>query len=584
MIPSRTPRGRIARRVLVHLALAVALLLLVVSGFRGSPRPVIVLVSIDTLRADHLGAYGYSKPTSPFIDSLAARGVVFEQAIVPLPSTSPSHASLLTSLRPFNHGLAKNGLPMSAKVDTLAAALKRAGYYTAGAVAAEHIGRAYGFARGFDSFYQAPPTKDGPDSSDIINGQVFAAIDGYVARRKRQPLFLFVHYFDCHTPYRWWDPNDPDKAIAFTWEETRNHPKQIRKYDEGIRHVDEAVRQLHAYLEKKHLAKNMIFVVTADHGEQIGDHGVDVGHADIYRETVRVPLIMTGRGIPERRVAENVSTMDVAVTLARLAGSSMANAVDGRDLQPAIDRASALLGWLPKSAPKRAFTVIGAPGYTQSIAYIEGSRWFIKNFDYIYRDAWIATPAPAGNRPARAASVTSRNGDDVTWKLPVRSYRPFYITVEHLTKNPNCEATAVIEILPSTRYFLQPIKFRGSIRLTVPAARLDMAALTVNPAACAGQTFYSASRFGDAALPKEPPRLTDLFFYVQAMRKTSPSDELFDVESDPAMLRNLQDRQELVERDRALATRYQEIGLVDVAGQAVPSEEQQRLRSLGYLQ
>src|SRR6187549_1629277 len=111
MILSRTPRWRIARRVLAHLALAVPLLLLTVSGIWETPRPVIVLVSIDTLRADHLGTYGYSQSTSPFLDSLASRGTVFEEAIVPLPATSASHASLLTSVRPFKHGISTNGLP-----------------------------------------------------------------------------------------------------------------------------------------------------------------------------------------------------------------------------------------------------------------------------------------------------------------------------------------------------------------------------------------------------------------------------------------------------------------------------------------
>jgi len=129
------------------------------------------------------------------------------------------------------------------------------------------------------------------------------------------------------------------------------------------------------------------------------------------------------------------------------------------------------------------------------------------------------------------------------------------------------------------------VKFRGSVRMIVPAARLDVLTFSVSPAVCAGETRFSAARFNDVALPKEPaPTMTDLFFYVQAPRKNVPNDELYNTDADPAMIRNLRDSEQLTGYDRALAERFQAIAAVDVADHVIPPEEQQRLRSLGYLQ
>src|SRR4051794_9490311 len=127
-------------------AAAVLALLLGSAAPRQAP-PTIVLVSIDTLRADHLGAYGYAGATSPFLDELAARGTLFEDDVVPLPNTGPSHASLLTARPPWQHGCGVSGLGIAAGVDALPAALHRAGYFTAGAVAVTHLGTPFGFAR-----------------------------------------------------------------------------------------------------------------------------------------------------------------------------------------------------------------------------------------------------------------------------------------------------------------------------------------------------------------------------------------------------------------------------------------------------
>jgi len=563
------------------------LALLLLSGEAPSAPPVIVLISIDTLRADHLGAWGYSRPTSPFLDSLATQGTLFEEAVVPLPATGPSHASLLTARPPWQHGCGVSGIAIASGVDALPAALRRAGYYTIGAVAVTHIGTPFGFARGFDSFsepeYAVPMTDNRRDSAKI-NETVKAAVDQYLLHHRSQPLFLFVHYFDCHYPYRWWDPSDLDKNIVWTPQEMRNVPKQIKRYDDGVRRADAAVRQLHAYLESKGLMKNAIFVVTADHGEQIGEHGYYCGHADIYRETVHVPLIIIGSGFPHRRVTETVSTMDIAPTLARAGGAKLAEGVTGVDLQPAIDRAAPLLGWLSGSAPRRLLLVDGAPQATRSIELIDGKQWFIKNFDFLYRDAWIATPAPSGNRPPTAVNESSRDADNVVYKLPVRQYLPHMVTIEHVAASPDCAATAMVKILPTARYFNDPIPFKGSIRLVLPSGRLDSMALLIAPPSCAGKTFYSVARPAEAKLPPVAPRTTDLFNTLLTERKARTGDELYVVDRDPAMLHPIRNAAEQAARDRELADRFREVASSDPANLTVPMEEQRRLRSLGYVQ
>lgn len=150
---------------------------LLVSGTRREERPSIVLVSVDTLCADHLGVYG-GGATSPYLDSLAASGLVFDRAFVPFPQTSASHASMLTSVNPWKHGVVANGLSIGPNVDTLAAALKRAGYEAA--VAVGHLGRAFGFARGFDRFSEplvVEHTSANRRDADAVNDNAFALGD-----------------------------------------------------------------------------------------------------------------------------------------------------------------------------------------------------------------------------------------------------------------------------------------------------------------------------------------------------------------------------------------------------------------------
>ncbi|HWS70932.1 MAG TPA: sulfatase-like hydrolase/transferase, partial [Thermoanaerobaculia bacterium] len=195
-----------------------ALLVLFFCG-AGAPddRPNIVLISFDTLRADHVGAYGYRGKTTPFIDSVAARGTFFTNSLTPFVSTTPAHAGMLTSLHPFKTGASNLAVPMFLDLETLAEALQKQGYATAGATSVFHLGRAYNFAQGFDRFSDV--VSEHQRSSETVNADLVRFIDELRRTRSQAPLFVFAHYFDIHAPYGWWRkaaPIDPADVVAMS--------------------------------------------------------------------------------------------------------------------------------------------------------------------------------------------------------------------------------------------------------------------------------------------------------------------------------------------------------------------------------
>jgi hypothetical protein len=554
-------------------------LLLVARGAAAAPD--IVLVSIDTLRADRLGCYGYTRPNSPFLDSLAHKGLLFEETYTPLPATTPSHASMLTSLLPWRHGALTNAVPMNGKVQLLPEVLKRSGYRTAAAVAVAHIGRGHGFARGFDSFTEGEDDAARRPAS-TINADARKFVDAHVAAKDGKPLFLFLHYFDVHYPYRWWDPNDVNPT-PFTAAELSNRSRQSSRYDDGVRHIDAAMRELHQHLTRK-LGDDFIFVVTSDHGEQIGDHNYDLGHADIYRETVRVPLIITGPGIAKARVATPVSSMDIGVSLLELAGTRYTAGIDGIDLLATAARERNPFARAPKPRP---FLVVGNALYTQSVLLIEGSKWYIRNFDHLYRHVATTTPAPdaAEERRWGNAPLHSVSDGTATFSIPYVRFEPYVLTIEHAAKEGACEATLNVLVSPSTTYLEPPLAFRKSARVVVAAARNDAIAVQVTPARCAGTTRYAVARYEG---PDSIPAKTASHFYAAAVeRKLSARNELYDIATDPLMLRNVlppggqpqTDRKLRAIFDRATATFRDRH-----ATHRISDEEKKKLRSLGYIQ
>jgi arylsulfatase A-like enzyme len=552
---------------------------------RGAP-PNIILISIDTLRADHLGAYGYPGRTSPFIDSLAAKGLVFDHATVSMPSTTPSHASMMTGLYPAKHGSTTLLAPMSPNVDTLAAALSRKGYHTAAAVGIHLLGRPFHFDHGFADF-SAPSA--GSRKAATVNADLFADIDRYAARSPRPPLFLWAHYFDCHAPYGWWKANTAAEVPPI------EGPREdlIRRYDESIRHVDDAVRQLLERLEARGLLKNAVICITADHGEQIGERGYAAGHVDIYGETVRVPLIFAGGGVPRERSVARAANLDIAPTLARLAGASLRGTVDGKNLLSERALLSRLARtFVPDDVSKdeRELLVAGNPSYARSLELIRGRYWYIRNFDSLYRNVFVSDGAAGGTREIKPI----RNANDVaTFVIPATSYVPY---LANLTWTPpaGCEAELVTRLQAGVTYFTLPKQQRRATTMRFPAARLDVVTIDVKPSKCAGAMSYAITRLespADAARIAGTPRQSTADVFLQTPRKASMSDELYDVVADPGMTRNLIAAPALQgvrgDMERRLRRLYTSVVGNPLAARQrempLRREDIEKLRSLGYL-
>jgi choline-sulfatase len=314
-------------------ALAVLFLALVAgcrADSKGSPArspagpPSIVLVSIDTLRADHLGAYGAKTGATPNLDALAADGVLFEDALTPVPVTLPAHASMLTGLLPHRHGVRDNGLyRLPADVPTLAAVLAGAGYDTAAVVGAAVLDREYGLDRGFRTYDDRVGSPGGLAIPERPAGAVTDAALA-AAAGLRPPFFLFVHYYDPHAAY---NPPPP-------WAERfADH-----LYDGEVAYADAEVGRLRRELVRKGLGGNAIFALASDHGEGLGEHGEATHGPFLYQATLHVPLIVVapGRWPSRHRVKGLVSIIDLAPTLLTLAGRPVPPGIDGRDIGPSV--------------------------------------------------------------------------------------------------------------------------------------------------------------------------------------------------------------------------------------------------------
>jgi arylsulfatase A-like enzyme len=315
--------------------------------------PNVIVIVVDTLRADHLSSYGYERETSPFMDSLAAEGVRFENAISPSSWTQPSHASMLTGRYTYEHQA--EILPLDDTYPTIGEVLQSQGYRT-GAFSANTLffTRRQGFGRGFLRFednYQTPPDA-------ILNSSLYGYLFDYYGLRKAlnyegvptrrlasdinesaldwvgadsKPFFLFINYFDAHDPYT---PPEPYRSLygqapggLINGFVERYHPEltpaqlqsEIDAYDGSINYVDDQIQALFAELESRGLLENSIVIVTADHGESLGEHGLLQHSASLYRQEIHVPLIVWGAGVPAGVVIDTpVSTTGLPSTILEL--------------------------------------------------------------------------------------------------------------------------------------------------------------------------------------------------------------------------------------------------------------------------
>ena len=315
---------------------------LIACGQAPSPKPSArnaLLFSIDTLRADQGGAYGWSRARTSALDGLARNGALFERAYAATPVTLPSHATLLTGRYPPGHGARDNGLRMSPTVPTLATELHAKGFTTAAFVAAFPLDHQFGLNRGFDVYGdRLPRGADGRlanerPAADVVNDAIAwlrtpgprgPGLHGPpdLSSPPGPPFFLWVHLFEPHAPYG--DPAATSRPA-------------LDRYDEEIATADREIGRLVAALGPA--AANTLVVTAGDHGEAFGEHGEYAHSIFLYDTTLRVPLLMSGPGIPAgRRVTEAVTLADVAPTMMRALGVPMAD-VDGIDLSPAFSRA-----------------------------------------------------------------------------------------------------------------------------------------------------------------------------------------------------------------------------------------------------
>ena len=304
--------------------------------------PNVILIIIDTLNADHLGCYGYHRDTSPVIDSLASRGTMWARMQAQAPWTLPAVVSIYTGLTVRTHGCNhRDGmyLGLNPELPTIATMLSNIGYNTAGFVNIVYLGPQHGMEKGFQYFL----------IDTLGHGRAAATVDQFITwldcGEFSEPFFVVFHLFDPHSPY------DPPEGYATTytrygtmgitdwkWNEDGtvlpNQADHLRNlYDGEIRWVDSQLSRMFGAIRQRHLAENTLIVFTADHGEEFLEHG-HWGHAyNLYQQSLHVPLIISGPGIPVNVVDSTVvGQFDILPTVLSYVGEAVPLRIEGVDI------------------------------------------------------------------------------------------------------------------------------------------------------------------------------------------------------------------------------------------------------------
>lgn len=326
----------------------------------GSPN--ILLITIDTLRADHLSCYGYQGIHTKGIDSLAGQGVLFENALSPTSWTLPTFATLLTGVHQEVHGLNRHDVRLDPAFETVAETMKKAGYYTAAVVTNEFLNHPYNLDQGFDNYlFSGDAAAYHPLSGLLVYDFLFARTNerhnaenittraiSLLKRVEKRPFFLWVHYIDPHTPYgAWYIDRFPDydrnykgkigkeinelDGIEFS-EDDKKHVLAL--YDAEIMYTDHNIERLLKAIDRLNLTGNTAVILTSDHGEEFWEHG-DVLHGrTLYRESIHVPLVIRYPGkIPEQKRVDALATLiDLPTTILNIAGITPPSIYQGKDL------------------------------------------------------------------------------------------------------------------------------------------------------------------------------------------------------------------------------------------------------------
>ncbi len=386
-----------------------------------SPTPNVILISLDTLRADHLGTYGYSRPTSPFLDQLAQQGTLFETAIVQLPGTLPSHMCMFTGLYPNEHGVFPPNGALASEIPTLPEILQKAGYATAGFTEGGYVAGHFGFDRGFDHFDDRVPKL--ANDIEVVFSRGLSFLQSQQEATK--PFFLFLHSYAIHDPYfpplpyttlyldgmgtagsfedqygffhysefplltptrakehheiftktrdlvkRGLPPGADLPTGSLLALKNRGEPRNIPPqtlayytalYDASINYVDDVMRAFFGSLEVLGVLENTVIIITSDHGEEFLEHG-KLAHEQVYNECLHVPLIILDPASEGgRRIPEIVRTIDLAPTIFDLTRVPPPNPMSGVSLVPLLKNSQS---WIAQDAFARDNANTGNSLYT----------------------------------------------------------------------------------------------------------------------------------------------------------------------------------------------------------------------------
>jgi arylsulfatase A-like enzyme len=310
---------------------AAAVCALVVLTAMGPAQPPLslVIVTLDTTRADRIGAYGGSRAAStPAIDRIAHDGVVFEDATTPVPLTLPAHCTLFTGRLPPGHGARENASSLGAGTPTLARALQSRGYRTGAFVGSVVLSRSSGLSEGFDVYDDHIPWRSGPAHPRRRADAVVDRAIRWMNSTSESPFFAWLHFYDAHAPYEAMAPFD------------RLYPG--RAYEAAIASIDSQIARLSEYLASHGLTTRTILIIVGDHGEGLGEHGEVTHGLFLYQSVLRVPFILRGpsTALSGQRVTHAVSSTDLTPTVLDLLGVPPMAGLDGRSLAPMIQRSA----------------------------------------------------------------------------------------------------------------------------------------------------------------------------------------------------------------------------------------------------
>jgi arylsulfatase A-like enzyme/Flp pilus assembly protein TadD len=394
----------------------------------------VVVITLDTLRADRLGSYGFRGVETPHLDALAAEGVLFEQATATVPLTLPSHCSIFTGLLPPRHGVRDNGASSLAEAHTtLAERMKAAGHVTGAFVGAWVLERRWGLAQGFDEYSDRFGLDQFQKRGDAVVADALRWIDGVRDRR----FFAWVHLFDPHLPY---DPPEPYRS------------RYADPYLGEVAYTDALVGRVMSRLRETGVLERTLVVVTADHGESLGEHGEATHGFFVYDATVAVPLIVRTPWGWKGRSRTQASLVDVFPTILDLVGLPAQAGVDGASLRPAlVDPA--------RDLARRAYS----ESFYPRVHYGWHELRALRGAGFKYIDAPRPELYDLRTDPAEARNVARSEG---------RRAEDMRVTLQRMAEEGAPRATAPPGPDPETRQRLAALGYVGSTAAVDPGAVL----------------------------------------------------------------------------------------------------------------